>query len=124
MSLDATFLVAFFSAFCRCSAMVMSSPLFGTNVPVKVRVLFCLVVSMALTPVLREHVTAVPQNLLGLALLTGKDVVVGLTIGGMIQLLLSGFQMAGAFLDIEIGIGAAQIFSPIFGGSSSPLSQF
>ena len=32
MSLDATFLITFLSAFTRCTAMVMSSPLFGTQI--------------------------------------------------------------------------------------------
>ena len=124
MSIDATLLITFVSAFSRCSAMVLASPLFGTNIPVKVRVMFCLVVSLALVPVLREHVTTVPENLVGLVLLIGRDVVIGLVIGGMVQVLLAGFQMAGAFLDVQIGIGAAQVFSPMFGGTSSPLSQF
>ncbi len=124
MSLDATLIVTFFSAFTRCSAMVMSSPIFGTNVPVKVRVMFCLVLSMALVPVLREHTTSVPENMAALVMMFAKDVVIGLLIGGMIQILLAGFQMAGAFLDVQIGIGAAQVFSPMFGGTSSPLSQF
>ena len=124
MSLDSGLIVTFLSAFARCTAMVLSSPLFGTNVPVKVRVLFSLVLSMALVPVLREHVGDVPQEMVGLALMVGRDVVIGLIIGGMIQLLMAGIQMAGAFLDIQIGIGMAQIFSPVFGRPSSPISQF
>jgi flagellar biosynthetic protein FliR len=124
MSLDATLIITFLSAFTRCTAMVLASPLFGTNVPVKVRVLFCMVLSLALVPVLREHTTTVPQEMIGLFMLIGKDVVVGLVIGGMIQLLLAGFQIAGAFLDIQIGVAAAQIFSPMLGTTSSPISQF
>ncbi|MCH8977795.1 MAG: flagellar biosynthetic protein FliR [Armatimonadetes bacterium] len=124
MSLDSGLIVTFLSAFARCTAMLLSSPLFGTNVPVKVRVQFSLVISMALVPVLREHVGAVPQDLIGLVLMVGRDVVIGLIIGGMIQLLMAGIQMAGAFLDIQIGIGMAQIFSPLLGITSSPISQF
>jgi flagellar biosynthetic protein FliR len=124
MSIDATLLITFVSAFSRCSAMVLASPLFGTNVPAKVRVMFCMVVSLALVPVLREHVTTVPESLGQLGMMVGKDVMFGLIIGGMVQVLLAGFQMAGAFLDVQIGIGAAQVFSPMFGGTSSPLSQF
>lgn len=124
MTLDATLLITFVSAFARSTAMVMASPVFGTNVPVKVRVMFCLVLSMAMVPVLREHTPGVPQDLAQLVMLVGKDVVIGLLIGGMVQIMLAGFQMAGAFLDVQIGIGAAQVFSPMFGGTSSPLSQF
>jgi flagellar biosynthetic protein FliR len=124
MSLDATLLITFLSAFTRSTAMVMSSPLFGTNVPVKLRIMFCLVVSVSMTSVLRDHSAVVPQDLAQLAMMVGKDVVVGLIIGGMIQIMLAGFQMAGAFLDIQIGIGAAQVFSPMLGNTSSPISQF
>ena len=104
--------------------MLLSSPIFGTTVPVKVRVLFSIVLSMSLVPVLREQVGPVPQELLGLVLMVGKDVVIGLIIGGMMQLLLAGFQMAGAFLDVQIGIGAAQIFNPQTGEQSSPIGRF
>jgi flagellar biosynthetic protein FliR len=124
MTLDATLLVTFLSAFARSTAMVMASPVFGTNVPVKVRVMFCLVLSMAMVPVLRDEAAIVPQDLAALVMLVGKDVVIGLVIGGMVQFMLAGFQMAGAFLDVQIGIGAAQVFSPTLGTTASPLSQF
>lgn len=124
MSLDAAFVIAFASAFARCSAMLMASPLFGSNVPVKIRVHLCLVVAFAMVPIVREHQTTVPQDLISLVFMLGRDVVVGLVIGGLVQILLAGFQMAGAFLDVHIGIGSAQIFSPMTGGTSSPIGQF
>lgn len=123
MSLDSGLVIAFVSAFTRCSAMLLSSPIFGGTVPVKIRVMFGLVVAFAIVPLVRETYGAVPQDVPELVLLLGKDVVVGLVIGGMVQIMLSGFQMAGAFLDVHIGIGAAQIFNPMTGGTSSPIGQ-
>lgn len=124
MSLDSGLIITFLSAFVRCTAMLLSSPIFGTTVPVKVRILFSLVLSMSLVPVLRDLIGPVPQDLIGLVLMVGKDVVIGLIIGGMMQLLLAGFQMAGSFIDVQIGIGAAQIFNPQIGATSSPISRF
>ena len=124
MTLDSGFLIAFLSAFVRCSAMLLSSPMFGKTVPVKVRILFSLMVSMALAPVIRPYVGEVPQDMVSLALLVGRDVFVGVLIGGMMQILLAAFQIAGGFLDIQIGIGSAQIFNPQMGAMSSPIGQF
>lgn len=123
MNLDSGLIIAFASAFARCSAMLLASPIFGGTVPVKVRILFSVVISFAMVPVVREHHTAIPQDVLQLAMLLGKDVVIGLIIGGMVQFLLAGFQMAGAFLDIQVGIGSAQIFNPMTGSTSSPIGQ-
>ncbi len=123
MTLDSALIVSFVSAFARCSAMLLASPIFGGTVPVKVRVMFSLVVSFALVPVVREYHTTVPQDLMQLVLILGKDVVIGLVIGGMVQIFLSAFQMAGSFLDIHIGIGSAQLFNPMTGDTASPIGQ-
>src|SRR5262249_37644942 len=59
-----------------------------------------------------------------LILRVATEVLVGLLIGGLLQLLVASAQIAGAFLDVQIGTGSAQIFNPLIGSTPSPVSQF
>ncbi len=122
--MDSAFLFAGFMVFIRASAMLLSSPFFGNQTPVQIRVLFAALFSLALTPVLQPYAPAPPDSLLELGLMAGYEAVIGVLIGGFMQALASVAQMAGAFIDLQMGLGAAQLFSPISGMSASPVGQF
>lgn len=124
MSLDATFILAFTFVFIRCTAMILSSPLYGAVVPVMIRIMTGVVISLALTPVLKPYIGEMPTNLIELAMMAGREVLIGLTIGFCLQFLLGAFQMAGSLLDLQMGIGSAQLFNPQSGGSSTPVGHF
>ncbi len=48
----------------------------------------------------------------------------GLLIGGLISLVLQAAQMAGAMLDLHVGLGMSQTLNPISGISVTVISQF
>lgn len=123
MRLDEAFLIAFFAGFVRCTAMLLSSPLNGSVVPVIVRVLLGVVVSLCLVPVVQPYVPA-PQTMPDLIGLAVREAAAGLVIGMMLQFLVAAFQMAGSIMDLQIGLGSAQILNPSTGGMSTPLGQF
>ena len=124
MTVDAAWLFAGLCVFVRAGAVLMSAPPFGTTVPVQIRILFAVVLGLAVTPVVFPHIGPVPQDLAGLLLAVGREVLVGLVIGGFVQILAAAFQSAGAFLDAQVGTATAQIFNPTLGGVASPLGQF
>ena len=72
MSLDATFILAFTFVFIRCTAMILSSPLYGAVVPVMIRIMTGVVISLALTPVLKPYIGEMPTNLIELAMMAGQ----------------------------------------------------
>lgn len=124
MSLDELFLITFFAGFIRCTAMLLASPLTGNSIPVSVRVMLGAVISLSLTPVISPFIGAVPTNILELGALAFKEAAVGLSIGMVLQFLSATFLMAGSLLDLQIGIGSAQIMNPTIGQSATPLGQF
>lgn len=124
MRLDAGLLFAFLAIFTRCTAMLMASPIYGAVVPIQIRVMLAGVISMALVPVVGGSMPPPPTNEIEILLLMGREAMIGLLIGGCVQLLLSAFQMAGTILDLQIGIGSAQIFNPMVGTSATPIGQF
>ncbi len=72
MPIDASLLFGFLLVFVRCSAMLLSSPVFGAqNTPVHIRVLTTLSISAALTAVLKPNLGAVPDNMGTFALAIG-----------------------------------------------------
>lgn len=123
MTLDTAFIVAFFGVFVRCTAMLLASPLYGNIVPLQVRLFGGLVLSLSLTPVLQGHF-APPELWTDLVGLAAREAFTGLTIGFAMQILLSVCQMAGMILDMQVGIGSAQLFNPTMGGTSTPIGQF
>lgn len=106
MKLDSHLVFALTCVFARASAMVLTAPLVGNVVPVMVRVLFSGVLSLSLVPVLQPHIGPLPDSVFGLVLSVGRELLIGLLIGGMLQLLVAAVQMAGAFIDVQIGVGS------------------
>lgn len=115
MRFDSAWLFGFACVFVRCSALVLASPVFGGSVPTKVRVMFAAIVGLALTPPLLGSLPTPPEDLGSLVLTFGNEVGVGVVIGMCIQFMLLGAQMAGAFLDMQLGFGTMQMFNPQLG---------
>ncbi len=124
MRLEPALMFAFLLVFVRLSAMALSSPFFTSAAPVTIRIAFCGVTSMALVPILKPMIGPVPPDLITLIMAVGYEVLVGLLIGSTVTLLANAAQMAGAFLDLQLGLSAAQVFSPMTGHTTTPVGQF
>ncbi len=124
MSVDSVWMFTYLLVFVRASAMFLTSPLFSGSVPARVRVLFCMMFAICITPIAREHVTAVPTEMYGLLAAVVHEAVIGLIIGMCLQILLLAAQMAGSLMDMQLGFQMMQMFNPQLGGQTSVLGQF
>jgi flagellar biosynthesis protein FliR len=125
VALDAAFVFSFLCVFVRCSAMFLSSPVFGSqSTPIYVRVMTCLAISGALTLALGQKVGPPPPDLYSFVMAIAHEVVAGLLIGVFMSFVLQAAQMAGALIDAQMGLGMSQILNPINGVSSTVISQF
>ncbi len=104
--------------------MLLSSPLFGGATPLFVRLGMSSVLSLALIPILQPYIGPAPVELYLLAAAVVHEVLSGLLIGTMLQILLLAAQMAGSFLDLQVGLGAAHLFNPMLNAPTTLLSQF
>jgi flagellar biosynthetic protein FliR len=106
--------------------MLFSSPVFGAqNTPIQIRIFTTLAMSGALSIAIQPHIKLVaPKDLFELAALAFNEVVIGLLLGTLMQLVLIGVQMAGAFMDSQIGLNMSQEMNPISGISSTVLAQY
>jgi flagellar biosynthetic protein FliR len=121
MMFDAVYLFAFLLVFIRAGAMLLVAPIFGASTPAQIRIGLAAMVAMALTPVVRSFLGEPPSDLYGLFGAVLYEALAGLLIGWCLQLLAVAAQMAGAFLDIQIGLSTVQIFDP---QTQSPVSLF
>lgn len=125
MTLDAALLLTFLLVFCRCSALLLTSPVLGgQSTPVHIRVLVCLTLSAAMTAHLNGHIGELPTNVPELLLAVFREVGFGLLLGGLVQLVFQGVMMAGSIVDLQMGLGISQAMNPVTGVPVSVIAQF
>lgn len=115
-----TFLWPFF----RIGGFFMVAPIFGANmVPAPVRIGLTFMVTLLLLPLL----PAVPvMDALSPQtwLLVAQQVLIGISLGFMVQLLFQVFIIFGQIVAMQIGMGMAQMADPTSGINVTVLSQY
>ncbi len=125
MSADSAFIFSFGMVFVRCSAMLMTAPLFGNqNTPVQIRIFTTLAIAGALTMVVQPNLGQPPGDLYGLGACALQELVAGLLLGLFVSLAMQAAQMAGAIMDSQLGLSLSQVLNPINGVPVTILSQF
>jgi flagellar biosynthetic protein FliR len=109
--------------FLRISALFLASPIFGTSAfPVRARVLLAVFITALIVPSL----PAVPEvDMLGAAglLVAGQQVVIGLAMGFILQMVFAAAVIAGQSLAMAMGLGFAMSVDPQNGVQVPVLSQ-
>jgi flagellar biosynthesis protein FliR len=125
VTFDSALLWAFLLVFVRCSAMMLVAPIFSApSIPVQIRVMTTLALSGALVFAIRPAGAGLPADLGGLVLALANEAACGMLLGAFVSMALMAIQMAGSFLDLQVGLGMSQIMNPVTGIPSSALSQF
>jgi len=103
----------FFLILLRVAAMLASMPVIGgRGVPMSIKAALALAVSLALFPILSLSPIPVIDHWLTLAIGVGAEVLLGISIGLLIQLLFSGVQIAGQIAGYQMGLAIANIMDP------------
>ena len=94
----------------RLSGLVVYSPVLGLNqVPMRVRLVFVLILASILSAVVPT--TALPINSSGeLALAVMREFLIGALIGLSVQVAFGALTLAGQMLDYQVGFNAAALF--------------
>lgn len=111
--------------FFRVGAFFTTAPVFGGGtVPIKVRVLASLVLSFVLFPTLPVDQIPYPPPNLGVYLVgIAEEIAIGLLIGFTAATLFAAFQVAGSFIDREMGMAMANVLDPVSNQQVSILGQ-
>jgi flagellar biosynthetic protein FliR len=102
----------------------MAMPILGTaTVPMQIRALLAVAISLMLTPLFSGQAVPRPENLPLLASLLAREAVLGLSIGLAVMILLSGMQLAGQVISQTSGMTLADVANPNFDTSVPLFSQ-
>ena len=114
----------FWLLFGRIGALLFVAPPFGSGyVPIPVRAFLALFLSLLFLPLAGEQVIATEQALPYFALLV-REIVIGLAMGFLIHLIFTATQVAGYLLDLEMGLGLANLLDPVYYQPIPLMGQF
>lgn len=116
---------SFLLVFARVSALFATAPVLGTRtIPARVKAGLAALVSLAIRPLVERVVSAPPDNLVAFAGQIGAEVFVGLCLGFIASLVIMSIQIAGAFLDTQMGFGMMQVLNPMTGQTTGDIGNF
>ena len=108
----------------RLGCLLMTLPVLGTaTVPMQVRALLAVGISLVLTPLFWGQPIPQPENLLMLGSLLARESILGLALGLAVLILLSGMQLAGQIISQTSGMTLADVANPTFDTSVPLFSQ-
>ncbi|MGE0846049.1 MAG: flagellar biosynthetic protein FliR [Flavobacteriaceae bacterium] len=117
---------AFMLIFARLGSMIMLMPAVGDRaVPVRIRLVFALAMTLVFYPLIQPTLPAVPQNLPAMATVFGSELIVGLFIGIAIRMILVALTVAGTTIAFQMGLGFANGIDPTQeGGQGAVIGTF
>lgn len=108
----------------RITAFYFAVPVIGARtVPARVRVILSLFTTILLVPMLPAAPTVAFLSIEAMVILV-KEIVIGLAMGFVLQVVLHVFVLAGQFIAMKMGLGFAAMNDPSSGVSVTVLSQF
>jgi len=113
-----------FWPFVRISSMMLAAPVFGARMmPVRIRIVLAFTIS-ALTITLLPPVPAVDRISLASAGLLAQQVLIGISMGLIIQMVFQSLVVAGEAIANGMGLGFARMVDPANGVQVPVISQF
>lgn len=110
--------------FVRIGGLFMVMPLFGTRmVPARIRIILAFVITIVITPLLPPfpHVDAISLASFVIIL---QQLLIGITLGFVIELVTQVFVIAGQLIAMQTGLGIATTVDPSQGASVVVISQW
>lgn len=110
--------------FIRIGAFFLAAPIFGTQlVSARIRVVLAMLLTMAIAPNLPAMPT-IDAVSVSAFLLVSQQILIGIALGFIMQLLLQVFVVGGQIIAMHMGLGFASMVDPSNGVTVTVLSQF
>jgi flagellar biosynthetic protein FliR len=117
--------VAFVLILMRSAGIFLTAPVFASrNIPVSVKASWVLLVSFLIFPVVDFKTVPLPMVGLPLGLAVIRELLIGFSIGMGATLILTGIQLAGQIVDIQMGLGMVNIIDPVTSTQISVMGQY
>ncbi|MFT4076292.1 MAG: flagellar biosynthetic protein FliR [Asticcacaulis sp.] len=111
--------------FIRLAGMIMLIPGLGdASVPPRLRLSFCLLLAMMITPIVGPVLPPMPDKLGPLTGIILHETIIGLMIGTLMRVLIFTLQTAGEIMSIQTSLSYAQTANPTEAQSSTSIASF
>lgn len=111
--------------FLRVMSAFTAAPVFGHNAfPMLPRIFLAFLVSYIIKLTLQSHLPAVDITMSSLFTNGLKEIVTGLILGYMLQLVFYGISFAGSLIGFDLGFSLAELFNPGDDSDSNIMGQF
>ena len=115
----------FFLIFARMGSMVMAMPALGDgHVPARVRLIFALVLTLVMLPLVRGEYGAIPVTLGAVMVAMLSEIVIGVFLGLSARMLTAAIQIAGTAIAFQSGLALAQNVDPTQGSQGAIVGTF
>ena len=115
--------VSFMLVVGRAGGLMVSAPFWGSRVvPVVVRVWIAILLAVSTYPLVRTAPQAGGITIVSLLFALAGEILLGLVLGWLAQLMFSGMRLAGQEIEIKTGLGLIQLVDPNEGGHSGLFS--
>ena len=112
--------LAFLIVFTRVAAAVMILPGIGEAfVPIRVRLLFALLLTVVVSPLIASSLPPEPKTLAALFKLLFFEIVVGIYLGMVARIMLLTLDTVGRIIGLTIGMANAEVFNPSISSQAS-----
>jgi len=109
----------------RVVSIISSMPIFFSGqTPATVRTGLALVLSVMLFPILEPQIPVLAFDPINLALLVGKEALLGFMLGLIARLIFTAAEFGGTVVGYQMGFAAANVFDPQNQRQTSLMSQF
>jgi flagellar biosynthetic protein FliR len=117
--------ITFLLVFGRAAGLIVGAPFWGSRaVPVLLRAWVAILLAMATYPLVKVAVLPGGITLLSLFMALGGEILLGLILGWIAQLLFAGMRLAGQEIEIKSGLGLIHLVDPHEGGQSGVFAAF
>lgn len=108
----------------RISGLMLTAPIFGPrSVPMQVRGFLAVAMALIITPLQTPVEPIDPTNLMTLAVLIGKEALLGLSLGLAVLILFTGLQITGHLAGQMSGMSLADVYDPTYEADVSVFAQ-
>ncbi len=122
--LDPEYYLRVFLIFIRISGLFVSAPFFSQqSFPIKVRVLFAVLLAYVLVGVVEGPLPAGAHTAIGLGAAIMVEALTGLLLGFAAQFVFWAVQFAGEVIGFQLGLSMAQVLDPMNGQPSNPMGR-
>lgn len=108
---------------CRIAGLFAALPVFGgRRLPTRIKVVTVLAITVVCLPILRITPPPVPADAFGLGLLVVQEMMIGLTLAFITQIIFAAVELCGQIVGLQMGFSISSVIDPNMGNQMQIMS--